>query len=302
MTDHTAGQRDNQADDSPATIRRRLLAVELADLRAKAGLNQQQVAEWTGYSQSMISKLEGATRKIETKHVRMLCQCYGVGSPELDRLLRAAAESDDRGLLVAHADTMPDWARPYFGLEAAASELRVFEPGWVFGLFQTRDYVRAARLAHKPDATEDELNRSANLREARQERLRGENPPKIHVILDEAVLHRAVGGPAVMESQAERLVELSLLPFVTLQVMPFTVGGHVSLGMGFTLLHFDRTRKLDAVYVEAARSATLHEKPTDLAFYADLFQQLSKQALSPDDTRSLLDRLANDLWKQQREG
>lgn len=302
MSDPAADPRDDQDDDSPATIRRRLLAAELTDLRKKAGFNQQQVAAWTGYSQSMISKLEGSTRKIEQKHVRMLCQCYGVGSPDVDRLLRAAAESDDRGLLVAHADTMPDWARPYFDLEAAASELRVFEPGWIFGLFQTRDYVRAARLAHKPQATEDELDRSVDLREARQERLRGDNPPKIHVILDEGVLHRAVGGPAVMKAQVERLVELSLLPFVTLQVIPFAVGGHVSLGMGFTLLHFDRARKLDAVYVEAARSGTLHEKPADLAFYADLFHQLSSQALSPEDTRSLLDTLANDLWKQQREG
>jgi len=39
-------------------------------------------------------------------------------------------------------------------------------------------------------------------------------------VVDESVLHRVVGSPAVMQAQLERLLELSDLPNVTLRVIP----------------------------------------------------------------------------------
>lgn len=286
-----------------APIRRRKLGIRLHELRKQAGLSQDEVATWTGLSQPTISKIEGARQAIEVRHVRLLALCYGVDSPEIDQLIRMASEADDRGLLVAHSDTVPDFARDYVELEGYASELWVHEPGWVFGLLQIPEYVRAVRLAVHPEATEEELARSVALRAARQERVMGDQPPKLRVLLDEAVLHRAIGGQEVMAAQLRHLEAVSRLPHIDLQVIPFAFGAHPAVGSGFTVLRFeDSSPGMDVVYVENRRSATYHEKPSDLAHYMDLFDLISRTALDPEATRSLLTTLARDLWEQSKRG
>jgi len=282
----------------PAPIRRRKLAIRLTELRRSARKSQVETASWTGLSQSTISKIENAAQPIEVKHVRLLAQCYDVNSPEVDQLLRMAAESDDRGLLVDHSDTMPDFARDYFELEAYAEELRVHEPGWVFGLFQTPAYIHAAHLKSNPNASEETLRRSVALRVARQERLKADRPPILSVILDEAVLHRTIGDPTVMAEQLAHLTEVAELPNVTLQIVPFAAGSHTALGKGFTILRFENTPTMDVVYVENLRTASYLEKPSDLEHYAQVFQEITRTALGPDDSRLLLDTLRRTLWEQ----
>lgn len=283
---------------APTPIRRRKLAIRLTELRKAAGIDQAQAVEWTGLSQTTISRIENAKTAIEVKHVRLLAMCYGVEAPEIDLLIRMAAESNDRGLLVAHSDTVPDFARDYIELEGYATDLWLHEPAWVFGLFQTPAYVRAVRLDSKPDATEEELERSVALRVARQERLHGPTPPTLRVILDEAVLHRSIGGAKVMAEQLAHLVEVSHLPNVDLRIIPFALGSHAALGEAFTVLRFEGAPGMDVVYTENLRSAAYLEKPSDLDYYVSVFEEISAAALSPDESRHLLDTLKHELWEQ----
>lgn len=283
----------------PAPIRRRKLAIRLTKLRQAASKTQAEVAEWTGLSQSTISKIENAGQEIEVKHVRLLSQCYGIDAPELDQLLRVAAQSNDRGALVEHSDTVPDFAREYFDLEGVAQDIRVHEPGWIFGLFQRPDYIRAVRLSFKPDATEEELQRSIALRMARQELLYGEAPPNLHVILDESVLRRQIGSRVVMGAQLEHLIEVSHLPSVRLQVIPLVAGAHRAIGNGFTILRFDDDK---VVYTENLRSATYLEKPSDVAHFESVFEEVGRVALGVDNTRALLDTLKQEWEQPNRKG
>lgn len=279
----------------PAPIRRRKLAIRLTQLRKRTGKTQADAAAWTGLSQSTISKIENAAQEIEVKHVRLLAQFYDVGAPEVDQLIRMAEQSNDRGLLVEHLETAPDFARDYFELEGYAHEIHVHEPGWVFGLFQIPDYTRAVRLLFKPDATEDELDRSVALRAARQERLNGDNPPILHVTMDQGVLHRMVGSPEIMRAQLAHLKKVAGLPNVRLRIVPFSAGLYWS---GFTILRFDDTAGMDVVYTENQRSATYHEKPSDLAYFVDSFHTIGTAALDEEASQDLLDTLRAQLWEQ----
>src|SRR6266508_3125888 len=93
----------------PAT-RRRQLGRQLRDLRLSAGLKTMEAAaERTGLSRATISRIESAKQTILPRTVRLLCQTYGIGAPLLDHLVRLAAESEDRGWLVAYSDTVPNW-------------------------------------------------------------------------------------------------------------------------------------------------------------------------------------------------
>jgi transcriptional regulator with XRE-family HTH domain len=102
-------------------IRRRQLAYRLTELRDEARMTQDDAVRLTGLSRSTISKIENAEQAILEKNVRLLAGAYGVTSPELDMLLRMARESNQRGLLVAHADVAADFARDYIKLESYAT-------------------------------------------------------------------------------------------------------------------------------------------------------------------------------------
>lgn len=49
-------------------------------------------------------------------------RAYGIGAPMIDHLAKLAAESSDRGWLLAYSDTMPNWFERFVGEEAEAAE------------------------------------------------------------------------------------------------------------------------------------------------------------------------------------
>ncbi|MBP2334093.1 transcriptional regulator with XRE-family HTH domain [Saccharothrix coeruleofusca] len=281
------------AEPKPAPpIRRRQLAYRLAELRDEARMTQDDVVRATGLSRSTISKIENAEQAILEKNVRLLAGAYGVASPELDMLLRMARESNQRGLLVAHADVVADFARDYVKLESYATEVWTLETAFVAGLLQVPEYIRAVRLISKPDATETELRQAVELRAERQRRLTGANPPRLRVILDEEVFGRVVGSPQVIATQIEHLILMSRLPHVNLQLMPKSAGPYRGMGYAFSVLRFDPAPGMDVAYAEGWLSATYYEKQREVQAHVDLFEQISAAALSPVDTRTALDTLA----------
>ncbi len=277
------------------TVRRRQLGLELRRLRESAGKTPREAADWLEISTSTLSKIELGRQAIKGTHVRLLTQLYGVGAPDADTLLRLAREANQRGWWAAYGDTVPDWVRTYVGLEEDASELWVYESGLMLGLFQTPAYAEAITAATRPGADAEELARLVAFRTARQERLFGDRAPRLRVVLDEAVLRRLVGGPAVMREQLDHLKEVAQLPHVTVLVQPFSAGAHPSIGAAFTLLRFAGTLSMNCVYLEVDRGALYLERPADVDRYAAMFEQLSSTALSAAESRQLVARLAAEL-------
>jgi hypothetical protein len=72
----------------------------------------------------------------------------------------------------------------------------------------------------------------------RREPGRAVHPPNFWSILDEAVLHRLVGSPAVMKAQLERLIEAAGQPKTAVQVIPYSVGARSALYSIFTVVEF----------------------------------------------------------------
>ncbi|MGH3694925.1 MAG: helix-turn-helix domain-containing protein [Pseudonocardiaceae bacterium] len=279
------------------TVRRRQLGGELRRLRDAAGKSAREAADWAGVSTSTLSKIERGSQAIKTGHVRLLAQLYGIGAPAADTLIRLAREANQRGWWAVHGDTVPDWVRTYLDLEQDASELWAYESGLMFGLFQTPGYAEAVMAAFRPDASPDELAKRVAFRTVRQQRLFGDRAPSLRVVLDEAVLRRVVGGPAVMREQLEHLAEVARLPSVSVQVQPFSAGAHPSIGSAFTLLRFADadTADMNCVYLENAQGGLYLERPIDVDHYAMMFEQLSTSALSADQSLELVTTLTSQL-------
>ena len=112
--------------------------------------------------------------------------------------------------------------------------------------------------------------------------------------MDEAVLRRPVGGPAVMRAQFHHLVEVAELPHVTLQVVPFASGGHAGASGSFTVLRFEERDLPDVVYIEQLTGAVYLDQRPDVEHYLEVVDQLSGEALTPADTTRFIEQVAKE--------
>ncbi|GAA2801169.1 helix-turn-helix transcriptional regulator [Saccharopolyspora taberi] len=277
------------------TIRRRQLGRELRRLRAEAGRSSREVAEWLEVSQATVSKVENGKQAPKVAHVRLLTQLYGVRSPESEAILRLAREANQRGWWTAYGDSVPDWFRDYVGLETDASELRTYDPELVHGLLQTPGYIKAVTVAFHEERSDFDVERYVDQRQARQDRLTGGDPPTLVSVVGEGALRRQVGGTRVMRGQLEHLIEMSRLPHVTLQVLPFRAGAHPAMVSPFTLLGFEEDPDMDAVYLENNVGATYLDRPRDISAYTEVFDRVRKHACTPKKTKDFLTGLVKEL-------
>jgi transcriptional regulator with XRE-family HTH domain len=292
---------DPDPDEYGPMVRRKLLGRQLRELRDRAGIAQDAAAKYAGLKAPSISRMENGKQAILPRTVRLLCQCYGVGAPDMDMLIRQAEESNDRAWYSMYSDTVPQWVESFLGLEAEATEVWTYQAESVPGLLQTPEYVRGVAAAAQLDAKDTELQRSVELRLARQRRLDAAHPPRLHAVLNEGVVLRPVGGRANMAAQLRHLLAMSERDHITVQILPFAAGAHLAMTGAFTMLRFPEQLEMNAVFLEHDHGVTSAERPVDIDRYSRMFEQLTATALSPDQTRERLATLIDEYNRANEE-
>lgn len=263
--------------------RRKMLGADLRQLRGDRKLRE--VAEFTGISESSISRIENGKQKITRANVRLLCQCYDVGAPELDMLTRQADDSEDRASMVIDDDSVADWAKAFADLQHDSDETQTYQQKLIPGPLQDPAYTQAVVIAGETDKVSAES--VVRRRAAQRERLL-QGDWVYRAVLEEAALRTVVGDTATMASQLHNLVEVAALRNVTLQVMPNESGAHIAMTGPFTMLRYRGAESLSAVFVELDHAIWSAEKPRDVNRYSAMFDQLTAKALSPDRSRAWL--------------
>lgn len=264
-------------------VRRRKLGEELRKLRDRAGLTSPEVARLVGWHQSKVSRIETGRSGAKPEDVALLLAVYDVRDPQLRQLLEALAETcGESGTQWWHAyrGLLPSQYRDFISLESRACAARTLETSVVPGLLQTPGYARTVTRAMLPGLSEKKLDSLVEVRLARQEVLRATAPLALGVVLDEAVLHRAVGGERVMKEQLRHLLEMADLPHVRLQVLPFAAGAHTGLTGAFVIFSFPNIADLDVVVIDHLASSLYLERKEELTEYTAAFQRITTQALS----------------------
>lgn len=282
------------------TTRRRRVARDVRRLMDTAGMTPKQLADLLECQMPKVYKILGAKAGFNRSDLLVVLAELGVEEPLKSQLLAWTREARTRGLVQEYPEAAPEFRRPYIAFEQEADTLAVYENELVHGLMQTEDYACAVIEEMAPDMSDAEVQRRVQLRMARQQVLTGDEPLTYWVILGEAVIRRAVGGPKVMLDQTLRLIELAKLKNVTMQVLPFAAGAHAAMGSPFTVLGFEEEDDLDLVYVEDIATSHLLEKPEQLATYTVAFNRLRAAALSPEGSVALLQEAANE-WSAQGE-
>ncbi|MFJ4683962.1 helix-turn-helix domain-containing protein [Streptomyces sp. NPDC088789] len=275
------------------TVRRRRLGQELRRLRELKGMTAEEVAERLLVSQSKISRLENGRRSISQRDVRDLCGVYEVEDHRMvDSLMQMAKDSRQQGWWHSFGDIPYS---VYIGLETDAASLRVYDPQVVPGLLQTRGYAESLITGALPEAAPADIDKRVQVRLRRQERISAaENPLRLWAVLDEAALRRAVGSRQVMIEQLEHLLDMSQLPHVTVQVIPFSMGAHPGVSGQYAILEFPDAADSSVVYIEGVTSDLYLEKPQDVGRYSVMYEHLRAQALNVEQTRQFISDVVKD--------
>jgi transcriptional regulator with XRE-family HTH domain len=275
------------AEHSP-TVRRRRLALELRRLREAARLTCEEVAEHLECSTSKISRIETGRVSVSPRDVRDMLDLYGVSAQQGASLVQLARDSRQKGWWHAYSDTIQPRFATYIGLESAASEIRIYEVTLIPALLQTEDYARTVITAGIVGGDRDGVDRNVELLMARQPPLTSDDPPRLWAVLDEAALRRTVGGAGLMRLQLDHLLDLSRLPNVAIQVIPFGAGAHPAMGRPFVILAFPERADPDVVYLEDLTSALYVEDVDEVDRYNMFFNHLRATALSFEDSSALI--------------
>ena len=170
-------------------------------------MSRAEVARRLEWSTSTLFRIETGRNRPQPGNVRMLLELYGVTGPERDGLIQLTREARQPGWWHSFRDVLPNPYEVYIGLDAGAASIRNFEPIVVPGLLQTEDYARATFRNGQKDFDRDEVERRVEVRAARQKILTRDDRPRLWAVIDEAVIHRVVGGAEVMHGQLRHLAD-----------------------------------------------------------------------------------------------
>jgi hypothetical protein len=276
------------------TIPRWQLGERLRQLRGAQ--DQKIAADRLGCSLRKIHSIESGEVRIIKTELEALLDLWGHDDPEeREYFMELQKLGNTRGWWSKYG-RLPTPFAEFLGIESAATQIEIFEPLVVTGLMQTREYARAHEAGVTPGQTAEQVERQVNLRLDRQTAvLKPEDSPEIWAIYDEAVLHRVVGGPAVMREQLLHLIDLTDAKTITLQVVPFEQGGYPGTLGQLNIFSFDEELHTPVGYVESQAGNLYMEKPEEIRRLVTAYNHIRSTALSPEQSVKMLKQRAQSL-------
>ena len=265
---------------------RRELGSELRRLRGDR--RAADVATSLSWSESKVSRIETAHTGITEADLDRLLTIYGVRLEDRDRLRELARRGRARAWWTPYRSSVPDPYDEYVALEAEAILISEWEAQVVPGLLQTDEYARAVIEVGADIGDTATIQRRLALRMARQSVLTREPPPSLHIVLDEAVLYREVGGREVLCRQLTRLLDASRRPGVELLILPFSAGAHAGQGESFLVLEFPAGTRNPIVHSEGLMGGLFRVTDVEVEIYRDALADLRERSLSAELSRTVL--------------
>ncbi|MFF7469233.1 Scr1 family TA system antitoxin-like transcriptional regulator [Streptomyces sp. NPDC008092] len=263
------------------------LGKQLKLLRERKGLTQKEFGALVGYGPDAISAME-----------------RGVRVPQPDMLVKADELLEAGGLLVAAVPELkeamkkartrhPEWYRSYAGLEAEAVELHFYANQAMPGLLQTEKYAYAVFRQRRPFLNEETIERRVADRLSRQQVFDRWPSPAVSYVLEEVLLDRPIGGPAVFTDQLRNLLRVGGLRNVEIQVMPTRREEHPNLDSAFNLLAPKGHGQV--AYTESQGHPQLITDPEEVRKIADRYGIMRALALNPMESRALIEQKLEEL-------
>ncbi|OHV37722.1 MULTISPECIES: helix-turn-helix domain-containing protein [Pseudofrankia] len=268
-------------------VARRRLAQGVRRYRQRSGLTIEELARGLECSAAKVSRMETGISGIRIQDLAAIVSLVEVDEAERRDLEELVRQARGREWWQEYMDLFPAGSATFFGLEDGATSIRVHSTSVVPGLLQTPDYASALFGAVR-GARAEAWDRRVALRLRRQRLLDRERPPLLTVLLDEAVLHRVIGGPEVMAGQWDHILRRVETPGVAVRVIPFTAPAHGAEGVAFTVFGFDDQDLGPVAYAERLGMPRFIEEPTEVEIYVAGLGGAERVAAAPEASRELI--------------
>jgi len=246
----------------------------LKALREHAGMSQRQLGDTVNYSGSFISAIENGTKPAKSDLVKRLDQALDAGGA----LLAVWP--------ITTVGTYSSWFARIPELEAQAVKIHEWELRYIPGLLQTADYTRELMRADRPRYNlgddDDSIERDVAARMERQGILTRDNPPRAWFVIDESVLHRLIGSPAVMAKQLDHVEAMAEMTHVIIQILPFSAKSHSGATGPLKILEFPDAPTIG--YTEGRGSGRVMEAYDEVAVATSHFDLIRASALPPEES------------------
>jgi Domain of unknown function (DUF5753)/Helix-turn-helix domain len=262
-----------------------LIGHELRSARMQARRTQVDAARHLGCTSVKINYMETGRNHQQPDEIAQLLTLYEADDETGRRLAALAGRADQGTWWASYADALPGWFQTFVGLEGLARGVFTYDTMVFEGQLQTREYA-AALLVDSSRISRTEAAQVVRARMARQRLAEDAHPLQYHAVVEENVLHRTVGGAAVMAAQLRHLLELIERDNVTLQVMPTATAVHDGLPGPFKLLDFAEARSIG--YIEYRDGAVYVQDRDGVEGYNLIAERLSEQALTDADSAALI--------------
>ncbi|MBT2476751.1 helix-turn-helix transcriptional regulator [Streptomyces sp. ISL-94] len=256
------------------------LGRQLRAWREEAGMRAADFGTALGYGEDLVRKIEGGKRIPRPEYL-----------DKADEVLRAGGK-----IAAMKADMeqvrYPTKVRAQAQRERMAVEIGVYRIHGIHGLLQTEDYARALFEMRQPAYTQDEVERYVAARMARHTVFEREPAPSLSIVQEEVTLRRPIGGTMVWRRQLERLLEVSRLRHVALQVMPINREVHAGMDGGIEVLKFGDGKAVGRS--EGAFGGRPVSDPRQLRILELRYGMIRAQALTPLETRGFIEELLGE--------
>ncbi|MFE4826713.1 helix-turn-helix transcriptional regulator [Streptomyces sp. NPDC056672] len=254
-----------------------LIGAELRYHREKKEMSQNKVGRLLFLTGAFIGMLESGTRRMRPEIALKLDELLDSGG----YFFRACTALKDL--------RQPDQSAEAVKAEQSAKRIQEYAPQHIPGILQTEAYAQAVLHSGLPTAAEEAINELFVPVLERAKMLQSPEPT-VWTVLDEAVLQRMIGGPAVMAEVLRHIAELGRRRRIVVQVLSFTAGGHPAIDGALKLMAFSDTPTL--AYLKCFASGQLVDDPAAVAQYEFAFSLIGASALSPSDSLDLIESMA----------
>jgi len=243
--------------------------------------------EW---SLSKMNRIEKAKSGISANDLKALLRLYDITDKErIDELVALAREARQSPWWKRYSDVAPPALLELIDYESAASDVSQFETIFVPGILQTEEYASAVlQVFYDETSAPDKVASLVDLRTRRRDLVNSENAPKFSFVLDESVIHRIVGSPAITSRQLMHLVDVATQSNVTIRVVPFTAGLHPGMKGPFEIVQFEDTPDENMVFLEGPSDDIINDDPEETRDYLAAFEHITEISLGLSES---LDRL-----------
>ncbi|WP_067821896.1 helix-turn-helix domain-containing protein [Nocardia inohanensis] len=270
------------------------LGTRLRTLRETRGFTQEQAAEAIHCSTSKISRLEaGRCRRFHTDDISALLTVYGVAGSEQSAFLDIAQQVNQARRFDEHAPGFSPRLDLLLELEPVLF-IRQYEQTLIPDVLQTPEYACAALEMTCFDRSDEEIDRLVRERMYSQTILNRDDCPRLWTVIEEAALHRPIGGRRVWRRQLEWLLELIQQRRVPVQVIQNQRCGPALTRGSFTHVRFKAQTRPDFVWVQRHNGMACLDSPRDVDHYRFAADWLAAEAMARPETEHLIRELARE--------